>query len=169
MVYLLPIAVAGILLLGMIRKINVLEEFIQGAKEGLTTLVQILPIMVLMLTALSMLSSSGATDACAKLLAPICEKVGIPPELIPMAVLRPISGSGSMALLSDCLQRYGADSNIGRMASVLAASSETTVYTYAVYCAAAKMQKIPYALLCGLLSDLAAFIFSVLSVTLFFR
>lgn len=165
---LIPVVIVGILLLGLCRKINIVEEFAAGAKDGVMSVIQVAPMLILMLTALSMFRGSGAIDLLVQVFSPICSVVGIPPELIPLAVLRPISGSGSIAQLSDYLITYGADSAIGRMASVLAASSETTFYTYALYSAAAGVTRLPYALTCGLLSDLVAFLFSVLSVRLFF-
>jgi spore maturation protein B len=167
--YLIPASIIGILLLGIWKRVNILEEFAVGAKEGIVSVIQVAPILILMLTALSMFRSSGAIHFLSEFLSPICSVLGIPPELIPLAMLRPISGSGSIAQLSDYLQTYGADSAIGRMASVLAASSETTFYTYALYSGAAGVSRLPYALTCGLISDLAAFIFSVLTVRLFFR
>lgn len=168
-VYLIPIVILGILLLGLQKKVNILDEFTAGAKEGMLSAIQVAPVLILMLTALSMFRGSGAIDLMADWISPICSALGIPPELIPLAVLRPISGSGSIAQLSEYLHIYGADSAIGRMASVLAASSETTFYTYALYSGAAGVSRLPYALTCGLISDLAAFLFSVLSVRLFFR
>lgn len=165
---LIPLVIVGILLLGLCRKINIIEEFAAGAKEGVMSVIHIAPMLILMLTALSMFRGSGAIALMEQVLSPICSAVGIPPELIPLAILRPISGSGSIAQLADYLSTYGADSALGRMASVLAASSETTFYTYALYSAAAGVTRLPYALTCGLLSDLVAFLFSVLSVRVFF-
>ena len=167
--YLIPVAIVGILIFGLCKKINIIEEFTAGAKEGVKSVIQVAPILIIMLTALSMFRGSGAIGLLADFFSPICAVLGIPPELIPLAVLRPISGSGSIAQLSDYLQTYGADSAIGRMASVLAASSETTFYTYALYTGAAGVSRLPYALTCGLISDLIAFLFSVLSVRLIFR
>jgi spore maturation protein B len=165
---LIPLVIVGIVLLGLCRKINIVEEFAAGAKEGVMSVVYVAPMLILMLTTLAMFRGSGAINLMMQGLAPICSVIGIPPELIPLAVLRPISGSGSIAQLSDYLMAYGADSAIGRMASVLAASSETTFYTYALYSAAAGVSRLPYALTCGLLADLVACVFSVLSVRLFF-
>ena len=165
--YLIPVIIFGILLLGVIKKVNIMDAFTEGAKEGITAVFGVAPTVLLMVTALNMFRGSGAVEGLTAWLSPVCHAVGIPPELVPLAILRPISGSGSIAQLSDYLSVYGADSAVGRMASVLAASSETTFYTYAVYSGAAGVGKLPYALTCGLLADLAAFVFSVLSVRLF--
>lgn len=164
--FVIPLVILGILLLGFIKKVNVLEEFAQGAREGVVSILGIAPMLLLMLTGLAMFRGSGAVEWLSRAMDPICSSVGIPPELIPLAILRPVSGSGSIAQLSEYLSVYGADSSIGRMASVLAASSETTFYTYALYSSAAGVQKLPYALMCGLIADLCAFIFSVLTVRL---
>ena len=165
--YLIPVIILGILLLGVIKKVNIMDAFTEGAKEGITAVFGVAPTLLLMVTALNMFRGSGAVEGLTAWLSPVCHAVGIPPELVPLAILRPISGSGSIAQLSDYLSVYGADSAVGRMASVLAASSETTFYTYALYSGAAGVGKLPYALTCGLLADLAAFVFSVLSVRLF--
>lgn len=165
--YLIPVIIFGILLLGVIKKVNIMDAFTEGAKEGITAVFGVAPTLLLMVTALNMFRGSGAVEGLTAWLSPVCHAVGIPPELVPLAILRPISGSGSIAQLSDYLSVYGADSAVGRMASVLAASSETTFYTYALYSGAAGVGKLPYALTCGLLADLAAFVFSVLSVRLF--
>ncbi len=164
--FVIPLVILGILLLGFIKKVNILEEFAQGAREGVVSILGIAPMLLLMLTGLAMFRGSGAVEWLSRAMEPICSSVGIPPELIPLAILRPVSGSGSIAQLSEYLSVYGADSRIGRMASVLAASSETTFYTYALYSSAAGVQKLPYALMCGLIADLCAFIFSVLTVRL---
>lgn len=165
--YLIPVIIFGILLLGVIKKVNIMDAFTEGAKEGITAVFGVAPTLLLMVTALNMFRGSGAVEGLTAWLSPVCHAVGIPPELVPLAILRPISGSGSIAQLSDYLSVYGADSTVGRMASVLAASSETTFYTYALYSGAAGVGKLPHALTCGLLADLAAFVFSVLSVRLF--
>ncbi len=165
--YLIPVVILGILFLGVIKKVNIMEAFTEGAKEGIAAVLGVAPTLLLMVTALNMFRGSGAVEGLTAWLSPVCHAVGIPPELVPLAILRPISGSGSIAQLSDYLSVYGADSTVGRMASVLAASSETTFYTYALYSGAAGVGKLPHALTCGLLADLAAFVFSVLSVRLF--
>ncbi len=163
----IPLIILSILLLGLIKKVNIIEEFAKGVQDGLQSVLGVAPMLLLMLTALAMFRGSGAVEGLSQLMAPLCAGIGIPPELIPLAVLRPVSGSGSIAQLAEYLSVYGADSTVGRMASVLAASSETTFYTYALYSGAAGVQKLPHALTCGLIADMCAFLFSVLSVRLF--
>ena len=159
----------AILMLGLVKKVDVATAFAEGVKEGVSAVLGVAPTLLLMVTALNMFRGSGTVEELTAWLSPICHAVGIPPELVPLAILRPISGSGSIAQLSEYLSVYGSDSAVGRMASVLAASSETTFYTYALYSGAAGVGKLPHALTCGLLADLAAFLFSVLTVRLFLR
>ena len=166
--FVIPVVIFSIILYGIIKKVDILGEFMIGAKEGVMSLLGIAPNLLLMLTALSMFRASGAVDWLVEIFKPLCGSIGIPPELVPLGLMRPISGSGSIAQLSEYLQTYGPDSHIGRMASVLAASSETTVYTYGLYTVAAKVKKLPYALTCGLIADACSLLFSVLTVRIFF-
>ncbi|GAX91838.1 spore maturation protein [Effusibacillus lacus] len=160
----LPIVVASILVIGHFRKVPVYETFVEGAKEGFPTAIKIIPHLVAMMVAVSVFRESGALDMLLRLLRPVFEVLSIPVEIIPMALLRPISGSGSSAVMFDIFQTYGPDSLLGRIASVLQGSSDTTLYVLTVYFGSVGIRNARYAVKVGLLSDLAAAIFSVLVV-----
>ncbi|HIV19030.1 MAG TPA: spore maturation protein [Candidatus Merdivicinus intestinigallinarum] len=150
-----PLAVAGILLAGLLRKVNLLDAFAAGAKQGLKTAAGMVPPLVLFLVVLGMFEASGCLDALCWALKPLAGLLGIPQEVMPLALLRPLSGSGSLAVFQDILAQYGPDSLIGRTASIIQSASETTFYTTALYFGAAKVSRTRYALPCSLLGDLA--------------
>src|SRR5437016_8395520 len=129
----IPVLLVGIPLIGMIRRIKVYDTFIEGAKEGFGVAVKIIPFLVGILVAIGMFRASGAMDLLTNALRPALAAVHFPPEVFPLAVLRPMSGSGSLALATDIAKRYGPDSVLGRMAGTLYASSETSFYGLAVY------------------------------------
>lgn len=166
--YVIPFVIAGIVMYGLIRRVDVFESFLEGAKNGLMVSLRILPALVALMTAVGMLKASGALDALTRLLAPGANALGLPPEVLPLALLRPISGSGAMAVLQDILQTHGADSLIGRVASVMQGSTETTFYTIAVYYGATKVRQTRHTLPCALAGDLTGFVFSALTVRLLF-
>ena len=118
MKYVIPILVAALLAYALIRRVNPYEAFIRGAADAVPTLLRVLPALAAMLGAITLLRGCGALDALGNWLSPVFEKIGIPSELTPLILLRPFSGSASLALLGDTLTRYGADSFIGRAASV---------------------------------------------------
>lgn len=129
------VAVGFLLLLiyAEIKGVDVLSAFAEGVRDGLKTLRSIFPTLLFLLPVLSVVRFSGITDLLAEVLSPVTEMVGIPSEVVPLFLLRPISGSGSLALLSDILKTQGADSYVGFLASVISASTETTLYTVSVY------------------------------------
>ena len=118
MKYVIPILVAALLAYALIRRVNPYEAFIRGAADAVPTLLRVLPALAAMLGAITLLRGCGALDALGNWLSPVFEKIGIPSELTPLILLRPFSGSASLALLGDTLTRYGADSFVGRAASV---------------------------------------------------
>ena len=162
----IPTIIALILANALMKKAPVFDLFTEGAKDGLTTSIRILPSLVGLLVAVSMLRSSGFFDAVAELLAPFLDKIGFPKELVPMALVRPVSGSASLALVRDILNTYGPDSFVGRCASVMMGSTETTFYTLAVYFGYVKITNTRYTIKAALLADLTGMIFSVIAVTL---
>lgn len=166
--YIIPLVMCGILVFGLIKKVNVFDTFLEGSKEGAYTTFQILPAIIAIITAIGMFRASGALDFLVGLLQPLCDFLGFPPELTPLAIIRPISGSGALAVYQDILAQYGPDSFIGRVASVLQGSTETTFYTIAVYYGAIKISKTRYTVPCALSADLTGFIMSALAVRLFF-
>lgn len=165
--FIVPGIIGGIFLFGIFRGVNTFDAFLEGAREGLSTVVSILPALICLLTAVAMFKASGALDVLSWTLAPVAEAVGLPKEVIPLAMLRPISGSGAMVLFNDILTTYGPDSFIGRVASVMEGSTETTFYTMAVYYGATKVTKTRHTLPSALSADLAGMVMSAAAVRLF--
>ena len=137
------------------------------AREGLSTAVSITPALICLLTAVAMFKASGALDVLSWGLSPLAQAVGLPGEVIPLALLRPISGSGAMVLFNDLLAVYGPDSFIGRVASVMEGSTETTFYTIAVYYGATHVTRTRHTLPSALSADLAGILMSGVAVRLF--
>jgi len=165
--FIVPVIIGGIFLFGICRGVNTFDAFLEGAKEGLSTVVSITPALICLLTAVAMFKASGALDVLSWSLAPVAEALGLPREVIPLGLLRPISGSGAMVLFNDLLETYGPDSFIGRVASVMEGSTETTFYTIAVYYGATKVTKTRHTLPSALSADLAGIIMSAVAVRLF--
>ena len=165
--FIVPVIIGGIFLYGLCRGVNTFDAFLEGAAEGLRTAASIAPALVCLLTAVAMFKASGALDVLSWAAAPLAEAVGLPREIIPLALLRPISGSGAMVLFNDILQTYGPDSFIGRVASVLEGSTETTFYTIAVYYGTTRVTRTRQTLPAALSADLAGMIMSVFAVRLF--
>lgn len=165
-VFVIPAVLLGIVVFGLIKKVNIYDAFLEGAKEGAVTTFQIMPAIIAILTAIGMLKASGALTMLVQLFEPVCRLIGFPAELTPLAIIRPISGSGSLAVLEQVLGDYGPDSFIGRVASVMQGSTETTFYTIAVYFGAAQITRTRYALPCALSADFAGMILSAAAVRL---
>ena len=163
-----PLCVAGILIFSLCKGVAVFSEFIAGAKEGAKNSAEILPSLIGLITAVTMLRESGALELLGKALQPVVEWLGIPGEIVPMILLRPISGGGSIALLENLIKTYGADSFAGRVASVMAGSTETTFYTIAVYFGAVQVKKTRYTLPSALTADFACTALSISFVRLLF-
>src|SRR5437016_5479289 len=157
----IPVLLVGIPLIGMIRRIKVYDVFIEGAKEGFQVAVRIIPFLVGILVAIGMFRASGAMDMLTDALRPMLSRTIFPAELFPLAVLRTLSGSGSLALTTDMIKRYGADSLFGRMAATLYGSSETLFYVLAVYFGAVGVKKTRHAIPAGLVGDTVAAIVAV--------
>jgi spore maturation protein B len=157
----LPVLLVGIPLVGMIRKVKVYDVFIEGAREGFNVAVRIIPFLVGILVAIGMFRASGAMDLLTESLRPAMNAIGFPAELFPLVILRTLSGSGSLALTTDMIKRYGADSMIGRMAATMYGSSETTFYVLAVYFGAVGIRKTRHAVPSALAGDLVAAIAAV--------
>lgn len=162
-----PVFVLGVILYSLHRKIGVFDTFIEGAKENIKVSIDILPSLVALMLAVEMFKASGALTALTELIEPITRVIGIPSECVPLALMRPISGSGALSMLDSILAEYGPDSFIGRVASVLMGSTETTLYTVAVYFGAVKIRKTRHALPSALVGDFMAFLLSALAVRLF--
>ncbi|MDD4296011.1 MAG: nucleoside recognition domain-containing protein [Ruminiclostridium sp.] len=158
----IPGLIAIILILGAFRNIPVFDAFIEGAKEGLTTTVKILPVIIGILLGINILKESGALDMIVLLLSPIADFFGFPKEILPMALLRPVSGSASLGLLNQQLKEYGPDSYIGKTISVMMGSTETIFYTIAVYFGAIGVKETKHTLWIALIAGLAGLISAII-------
>ena len=164
--YVIPAVMALIVLAGLVKRENVFDLFLSGAKEGISTAVNILPSLIALMTAIAMLRASGVFELIAAWAGPVCRTLRIPTDVLPLALMRPISGSGSLSLLENILRTNGPDSPAGRIASVLQGSTETTFYTVTVYYGAVGVSKTRHTLPAALTADLMGFIMSVVSVRL---
>lgn len=162
----LPCFILLFVLAGVFKKINVFDAFLVGASKGLNSTLKIMPSILALLVAVKLLRGSGIIDIVISWCAPFLQKTGLPAEVVPLALLRPVTGSGSTALLADIFESFGPDSKIGQIASVLCCSSETTFYTIAVYFGACGIKKTGHTVFAALCADAAAVIFSVAFVNL---
>ena len=160
----MPLFAAAIVCFGLIKRVPVFDCFIQGAREGAGVLFQIAPTIIGLVFAVSLLRSSGAVDAICKFVQPAADFLGFPKEVVPMAMLRPVSGSGSSALLISVYKQCGPDSFAGRVASVIAGSSETTFYAVAMYYGSIGIRNVRHTLVAAIAADLTAFAVSVIVV-----
>lgn len=164
--YLVPLLLAFTALFALGKKVNVYEALTRGAGEGLTILLRILPALVGLMTAVYMLRASGAMKLLGEVLAPLLTRLGIPPETAALLFIRPVSGSGALAIGSELMAEHGPDSYIGRVAAVMLGSTETTFYTIAVYFGAAGIRKTRYAVPAALIADLTGFMAAAFAVRL---
>ena len=163
-----PLLLCFVGVYGAARRVDVYGALTKGAEEGLGVLLRILPSLVGLLTAVYLFRASGAMDCFARLFTPVLTALGIPPECAPLLLVRPISGSGALAVGSEIMETCGADSYAGRVAAVMLGSSETTFYTVAVYCGAAGIRKTRYTIPAALVADGVMFLLSACAVRLFF-
>ena len=157
----IPVVLVLIPLYAAYKKVPVYESFVDGAKDGFDTAIKIIPQLVGMMVAISVFRASGAMDLMIGWMKPILERLGVPPEVVPLAILRPITGSGSLAYTADLIAQHGPDSLIGRIASTIQGSTDTTIYVLVVYFGAVGIRKGRYALKVGLFSDLVGFIAAI--------
>ena len=167
--YIVPFIILFIVSFGLIKTGEVYTPFVKGASDGLKTLAGIIPSIVGIMVAVEMLKSSGAIEMVANALSPVLKLIGMPPDVIPLALLRPFSGSGSLGVVSEIMKTNGPDSYPGRIASVMMGSTETTFYTVALYYGAAKIKNIRHTLHAALLADFCGIIGSVIVCRLWFR
>jgi spore maturation protein SpmA len=169
--WILPGLMAGFLLFGLLRRVRVYEAFVDGAKDGFQVAVKIIPYLVAILVAVGMLRASGAMDLMVGALGPWTARVGLPAEALPMALMRPLSGSGAFAILASVINdpAIGPDSYTGYLVSTLQGCTETTFYVLAVYFGAVQVRRIRYTLAAGLLADLAGVAASVAACTYLLR
>ena len=163
-----PVLLAAVAICGLGKKVDVYSTLTHGAEEGLTVLLHIIPALVGLLTAVGMFRASGAMEWLTGLCAPALELLGIPQEATPLMLIRPVSGSGALAVATDLITTYGPDSYIGRVAAVMLGSTETTFYTIAVYFGSAGIHRTRHTIPAALTADLTGFAASALAVRLFF-
>jgi spore maturation protein B len=160
----IPLMIAFVPGWALLKKVDVYNEFLEGAKEAVELGVRILPHVVSIFVALGIFRASGALDLLAAALRPILDRVGIPGDILPLMLIRPLSGSGALGITAELLRRWGPDSYIGRLASTMQGSTDTTFYVLSVYFGAVGIKKIRHALWLGLLADLAGFAAAVIVV-----
>lgn len=166
--YLVPLLLAFTAMFGMWKRVNVYDALSRGAQEGLQTLLGILPNLVGLMTAVYMLRASGLMELLGRLLEPVLMRLGIPPETAALLFIRPVSGSGALAIGSELMASHGPDSYVGRVAAVMLGSTETTFYTIAVYFGSAGIRRTRYAIPAALIADLTGFMAAAFAVRLFF-
>ncbi len=149
----IPFLLFVIPIVAFIKKVNVYEVFVDGAKEGFDVAIMIIPYLVAILVSIGMFRASGAMDLFVKMVSPITNLIGFPAEVLPAAIMRPLSGSGTLGLITELLKTHGLDSFIGRRASTVYGSTETTFYFIAVYFGAVGIKKTRHAVLAGLTAD----------------
>ena len=167
--YVIPTVVTAIVAIGAFKKVEVFDLFCQGAKDGLNTAINILPPLVALMTGVGMLKASGIIEWLSQILQPITEFVGIPKGVTPLMLLKPFSGSGSIAILDEIFEEYGPDSFTGRVASVIAGSTETTFYTLAVYYGSVGIKKVGCGVASSVMADITGFIVGAVTVIIFLQ
>lgn len=163
-IYITPLFIALIIILCIIKKVPVYDTVTDGAKEGMEIIINIFPTMVVILTAVSMLRASGAVDMFINFVSPFTDMIKIPKEILPLALIRPISGSGALGIVADNLKTYGPDSRLGIISSVIMGSTETTFYTLAVYFSTINVKNIKKIIPCALIGDIVGILVSCLIV-----
>ena len=166
--YLVPILLLGISLVALKRQEDAYDLLLSGAAEGLKMLLSIVPALVILMTAVSMLRASGAMELLSRLLSPVFSFLGIPPETAILVLIRPISGSAALAVGSELMAIHGVDSQIGRTVAVMLGSTETTFYAISVYFGAAGIRKTRYTVPAALFADFVGFLMASWSVKLFY-
>ena len=157
-----PVMMLGIVAFGLSKRINVYDSFVAGAKSGMESMFQIVAPLVGLLVAISMFRASGALELLAKILSPITGALKIPSDILPLALLRPVSGSGSIAIVNDIFKNFGPDSMEGKIASVMMGSTETTFYTVAVYFGAVGIKRVRHTVKSALVADFTGMVMAVM-------
>lgn len=165
----IPILIGLIVILGMIKKVKVYECFIEGAKDGLKLSFNIFPYLLAMLIAVGVFRQSGALDYFIRMVKPVVKLIGLPPEVVPLVMVKPLSGSGAQGIFMDILNRYGADTYIGLVASIIIGSTETIFYTLSVYFGAVNIKKIRHTLWAAIMADLTAVIVAAFIASIMFK
>ncbi len=164
----MPAVILIIVLAALIKRVNVFEAFLEGARQGMGTVVSVFPTFCALFFLIGVFEASGGESVASYALRPLAFALRLPDAIAPLMILRPLSGSGATAFFKTLISRVGANSFAGRTAAVMLGSSETTMYTISVYFGAAKVKKTRYAIPCALIGDVTAFVASAALVTLFF-
>jgi spore maturation protein B len=164
----IPLLIGFILLYGTFKQVPTYESFVEGGKEGIKIAVSIIPFLVGMLVAISIFRASGALEALMNWIRPLMRAMGVPAEIVPLLIIRPISGNAALGMTSDLIAVYGPDSFIGRLASILQGSTDTTFYVLTVYFGAVGIKKMGDALKVGLLADVVGIIVAIVVVAIIF-
>lgn len=165
----IPFLLLVIPLYGYLKKVPVYESFVEGAQEGFVTAVKIIPFLVGMMVAISVFRASGDMGYLSLVLEPLTSLLGAPSEVLPLAIMRPMSGSGVLGMATELMRTYGPDSFIGRLASVMQGTTDTTFFVLTVYFGAVGIKKYRYAIVTGLTADITGFIASIYICNLLFR
>jgi spore maturation protein B len=165
----IPFLLLVIPVYGLFKRIPVYETFVEGAEEGFYTAIKIIPFLVGMLVAISVFRASGAMDYALQAILPLMQKLGSPAEVMPLALMRPLSGSGALGLATELIKNYGPDSLIGRMASVMQGTTDTTFFVLTVYFGSVGIKRYKYALITGLSADITGLIASIYVCNLLFK
>ncbi|SHJ20945.1 spore maturation protein [Desulfofundulus thermosubterraneus] len=165
----IPLTLLLVPLIAMLRGVSVFETFVEGAAEGFTTAVKTIPYLVAMLVAISIFRASGAMDVLVHVLSPILDPLGFPPEVLPHAVMRPLSGGAALGIATDLIATHGPDSFIGRLVSTMQGSTDTTFYVLTLYFGSVGVTRYRYAIISGLAADLTSLVASVFIVNQLFR
>jgi len=164
----IPLMILLFLSWGMAKKVKVYEVFIEGAKDGFNVAIRIIPYLVAMLVAIGIFRASGAMQVMSMLLSPLTNLIGMPAEALPMALMRPLSGSGALGIMTELMKVHGADSFLGILASTMYGSSETTFYVLAVYFGSINVTNTRHALPAGLIADVFGMLGAVFIVRVLF-
>ncbi|PLT28286.1 spore maturation protein [Peribacillus deserti] len=166
--WMIPVLIGFILLYATYKKVPAYESFVEGGKEGIGMAFSIIPFLVGMLVAISIFRASGALDAFVNWVKPVFDMIGVPSEILPLAIIRPISGNAALGMTSDLISVYGPDSFIGRLAATIQGSTDTTFYVLTVYFGAVGIKRMGDALKVGLLADLVGITAAIIVVVYFF-
>jgi spore maturation protein SpmB len=164
--WIMPLLILGMLTVGFVRGVKVYEVFVQGAKEGFELAVMIIPYLVAILSAVGMFRKSGGLDTIVSWVAPLTEALGIPGEVLPLALLRPLSGSGAFGITAELVDVYGPDTLVGNIATTMNGSTETTFYVLAVYFGSVGVHRLRHAVPAGMAADIAGVLASCWAVRL---
>jgi len=164
----IPVLVTLVLVYATVKKIPIFDTFVEGGKEGFNIAISLIPYLVAMLVALGVFRESGAFDLLVQLISPVTNLLSIPGDVLPLAIMRPISGNGALAITAEIMQRFGPDSIQGLIASTMQGSTDTTFYIITVYFGSVGIRKVRYSLTVGLLSDLTGFLAAVFICKLVF-